>query len=909
MTLLSRRNFVAAAALLSATVASLPLARAADAASNPTNPAVPLHWLEGAPAATAAGGAWGIPWPKGRYQPGTTFAVKTNSGSDVPVQSWPMAYWPDGSLKWTAHAIPAGTALTEGLSVVAGQTTTAPANPIRVNETADAVEVDTGIIRCVIPKHGSSVFTSISRDGREIAQNGRLVALSQDQPEVAESGTVSQQSFTSEINAVTVERNGPVRAVVKVTGMHNGSGRSWLPFTVRLYFDAGADSVRLMHTFVFDGDEKKDFIRGLGVRFSVPMRDTVEDRHVRFVGDGEGLWGEAVRTLTGLRREPGNAAKQAQVDGRKTPAAETLPENVRSRLQYIPTWGDFSLFQSASNAYTLRKRTKPGQGWIDVDQGQRAGGTGYIGGATGGGVVFGLRDFWQRHPTELDIRGAATDAAEVTLWMWSPSAPAMDLRFYHDGMGQDTYEKQTRGGMEITYEDYEKDWGSATGIARTSEITLWAVAATPAREEIVKLADIVRTPPQLAATPEYLVTTKVFGGLWSLPDRSTPAKVAIEDRLDWQFDFYKRQQEQRRWYGFWNYGDVMHTYDASRHVWRYDVGGFAWDNSELSTDLWLWYAFMRSGRADIFRFAEAMTRHTGEVDVFHLGRFKGLGTRHGVQHWGDSAKQARISTAENRRFYYYLRADERIGDTMRELLDADRLLNGVDPVRKIPGQADKGQYPARLSVGTDWTSLAAAWLTEWERNGDPKYRDKLLTGMRDIGAATHGFFSGDRFGYDPDTGHLYNIMGNGGKDVSASHLNAVFGALEVCAELIYVTEGNPDYAPFEKAWLQYCRLYNAPAAEIQQELGAPLRGLSLTQGHSRLTAYAAWKLNNPALATRAWKEFDQNFAKPDLVLHRLMGPLVLNPVDEAAWVSTNDAAQWGLAAIQDLALVGNALPK
>ena len=38
-----------------------------------------------------------------------------------------------------------------------------------------------------------------------------------------------------------------------------------------------------------------------------------------------------------------------------------------------------------------------------------------------------------------------------------------------------------------------------------------------------------------------------------------------------------------------------------------------------------------------------MTRHTGEVDMYHLGRWKGLGTRHGVQHWGDSAKQVRAS--------------------------------------------------------------------------------------------------------------------------------------------------------------------------------------------------------------------------------------------------------------------------
>ena len=37
-------------------------------------------------------------------------------------------------------------------------------------------------------------------------------------------------------------------------------------------------------------------------------------------------------------------------------------------------------------------------------------------------------------------------------------------------------------------------------------------------------------------------------------------------------------------------------------------------------------------------------------------------------------------------------------------------------------------------------------------------------------------------------------------------------------------------------------------------------------------------------------------------------PAVLNPVDEAAWVSTNDAAQWALAAMQNLALAPEALP-
>ena len=66
----------------------------------------------------------------------------------------------------------------------------------------------------------------------------------------------------------------------------------------------------------------------------------------------------------------------------------------------------------------------------------------------------------------------------------------------------------------------------------------------------------------------------------------------------------------------------MHNYDFGRHEWRYDVGGWAWANTELMPDMLLWFTFLRTGRADIFRMAEAMTRHTGEVDVYLSRAFR-----------------------------------------------------------------------------------------------------------------------------------------------------------------------------------------------------------------------------------------------------------------------------------------------
>ncbi|MDR7268949.1 hypothetical protein J2X20_001578 [Pelomonas saccharophila] len=906
MTDFSRRNFFKTASLplgLTGLATAASAAPAPAPAASVTADTNALRWLDGSAPELMLGATLGLPWPRGQHKKNQEFNAVDAQGRPLPLQTWPLAWWPDGSLKWTAHALPAGVDASVAPSIRPGKGATIVGAKVTVREEKDFIEVDTGVIRAKLPRSGAQLVHSVERDGREILRAATLIAQTDDKPD-AENGPVTQTRFDSRISKLTIEQTGPVRAVIKVDGQHRSSaGREWLPFAVRLYFYAGAESLRVMHSFIFDGDDQKDFLRGIGLRFDVPLRDALYDRHVRFAGESGGLWAEGVRNLTGLRRDPGAAVREAQLAGRATPPLAQWGKQVRDLHHRIPAWGDYSLTQLNADGFQIKKRTKAGHGWIPAAFGKRAPGTGYIGGATGG-VAFGLRDFWQRHPTQLDIRNAIGEAAEVTVWMHSPEAPAMDLRFYHDGLGQETHEQELEG-LEMTYEDYEKGFGTPVGIARSSEITLWALAATPTRERLVQMAAAVQTPPQLAASPQRYLQAGVFGKLWSLPDRSTPARQKIEDKLDFLFGFYAKEVEQRHWYGFWDYGDIRHTYDSDRHEWRYDVGGFAWDNSELSPDLWLWYAYLRSGRADIFRFAEAMVRHTSEVDIYHAGRFQGLGTRHNVQHWGCSAKQARISTAAYRRFYYYLTADERIGDVMREVLSADTKMDEVDPVRKIAGRVDKGPWPARIGFGTDWGSVVANVLTEWERTGDVRWRNKLLRGMKGIAAMPHGFFTGSG-GYEPsgpNEGAFHNVSGD---KLSASHLSAVFGAVEMMAELVELI----DEPAFKQAWLQYCELYNAPREQQVKALGAPHGGGTvLSVGHSRLSAYAAKHKQDKALAQRAWREFwaDDPRGHKTLKTTRIAGPLALNPVDEAPWISTNDTAQWGLAAIQNLALIGDQL--
>lgn len=918
---LSRRHFVKNSMVLTA---GLPLAGtlpawATPAQQQPIPPAsIPLQWLDGKAPALPGGVTWGTPWPKGTIAKNTAFALQQANGTQLPLQSWPLAYWPDGSLKWTAHAFAWQQPLTGPLQLITTRAPATGATPMAI-ENNDTITIHTGAITATIPKKGSTIIQSLTRNGKTIAQEGKLILHTRTNPDNEPGTPTANETFTGAITTATLGQNGPTRTVIKIEGRHAGAaGRSWLPFVLRLYFYHNSDAIRILHTITFDGDEQKDFISGLGIRFSVPMQEELHNRHIRFTGEAQGIFAEAVRGLTGLRRDPGQAITDAQVAGKATPPISQFPPAVAQRLQYIPAFGDYTLLQASPLAFDIQKRTRAGYGWVQAAHGTRSSGMAYLGTPTGG-IALGIRNCWQSYPAQLDIRNAHTEnefsplppgsrslsggrGPELTAWLWAPKANPMDLRFYHDGMGQDTFEKQ-REGLEITYEDYEPGFGSPVGVARTSELMLHVLPATPSNQQLANMAAALQQPPLLVAAPATYTEAGVFGTSWNQPPIPSPKKEAFEKQLAWYFDFYQQQVQQQHWYGFWNYGDVMHSYDKDRHTWKYDIGGFAWDNSELSTDLWLWYYFLHTGQADVFRMAEAMTRHTGEVDVHHLGPFSPLGSRHNVQHWGCSAKQLRISTVANRRFYYYLTADDRVGDLMREQVEAVRTLRTIVPGRKLGQQPATQEGFASVSFGTDWGAIAAAWLTEWERTGNEQIRDRLLHSMHTIGQQPFGFFTGTA-NMELNTGK-FQLMDKARPQ--ASHLSAVFGLAEICAELIALT----DIPAFEKAWLQYCELYNASPEEQQAALGTGLGKLNLQQAHARLTAFAARRKQDNRLAARAWKEFYEGGAgirKPIPSVQHLVGPEVLNPVDEADNISTNAVAQWGLTALMLLGFIGPSLP-
>lgn len=860
---------------------------------------VKLHWLGGKAPFETVGVSWGVPFPQGAVPKGDDFILTNELNQPVKQQSWPLAYWPDGSMKWIGlgAVVPAGTDSLFYLKT-AHQAAATQLQPL-VHEDSEVFTINTGKAQCVVPKSGSLFIKSLRVDGKEVALDGRLVCSSQIGVGDEFGIQPDRESYISTIDTVTLEQNGSVRAVLKIEGRHRAvsGSRVWLPFILRLYFYQGIPDIRIVHTLIYDGDQESDFIRGLAMVFDVPLRDTLYNRHVRLSGDDVRLWDEPVQPLKGRypfsRRGDEQDWYAIQLEGKRLLPKNEYTEEQQFLIDHLASWNDFKLTQLDADGFRVKKRTNGQSAWIDAGAGHRSDGLAFVGDVSGGLAVC-MRDFWQSFPSALEVRDAKSDTAEMRLWLWSPDAEAMDMRHY-DTIPHD---------LIASYEDVQAGFSLATGVGRTTEFIIHPSADVPSYETLKALADRTNNPPLLTVQPEYIHQIPVLG-IWSLPDLSTPSKRWLEDQLDKAFAYYKLEVEQRHWYGFWDYGDIMHAYDPDRHVWMYDVGGFAWDNTELMPNLWLWYSYLRSGREDIFRMAEALTRHTGEVDVYHLGRFEGLGSRHNVRHWGCGAKEVRISQAVLGRFYYYLTTDERTGDLMQASVEAsNRAIGEYDPLRLI---LDKGSYPTHVRVGPDWLALVGNWMTAWERTGDIQYRERIMKGINSLANMPYGFFSGKNaaFGYDPSTFRLYQLHKT---DVGSAHLAVLMGGPEVAFELANLLNDKK----WNKLWFQFCRLYAAPEQEIEKELGVKAELGKPGAWYSRLSAYWYKQSGDEKYAKRAWDMFMESQRgqwKTSFDTQTFDGVQSLAPVKEVRGVSTNHTAQWCLNAIELLELVGDQIPE
>ena len=147
-----------------------------------------------------------------------------------------------------------------------------------------------------------------------------------------------------------------------------------------------------------------------------------------------------------------------------------------------------------------------------------------------------------------------------------------------------------------------------------------------------------------------------------------------------------------RWLGFWDYGDEIQVYNASRDRWAQDDGRYGWYNNEPLRDYNYHLAFLMTGHRRIWRQAEAMSYHVFEVDLRHADPqpFMGArakladqgysssttngvdfcGRRHNAQHWADGYFGRRVGSPPGFRLCYYQSGDPVMREYLQRILAA-----------------------------------------------------------------------------------------------------------------------------------------------------------------------------------------------------------------------------------------------
>ncbi|MDQ8194798.1 hypothetical protein QEH59_10200 [Coraliomargarita sp. SDUM461004] len=654
-------------------------------------------WLLDAPLADSQSITAGYPFPQGKLKDVSRVGVLVG-GEPVAIQASPLAWWPDGSLKWVLLSFPfdASKAVDDceppRISLrnqqylpVSIQVMQRPQEVSKVKHgtfTAelnnDVVHVRNGDLELTLGTgedwlrglswQGEALVDASQSESRAVAYSDFVVDTDVIFPfsSTPKGATIDQGVLV--VEHIELEEAGPLRAVVKLEGLT--TNREPMRITLRFTLMAGVSEIQLSHTALFRfKDPRNTFLTGLGI--DLPLASTM------------------VQT---------EATEQIQL----------LQLATYHREKRI----DHSVFSEPSDQ----------PGYLQI-RGKES------------GLVASIRNFREQGAKALTL-----DVADnrLKIELWPELAPLLDMRRYsnlsHRGQLESapaTNDDWVRGVF------YETD--PVYGIARSHDILLAFDTGEQACEDVMSAAGIAadfQSPPLLYAGWQY------YGDEAQVV---LPSAAQEEAPHSWQAwtnlaTFYLFHQKLHAWYSFWNYGDVRHRFahgygwmysgdilasllDKSRednaevrnhrklayrspNDWNYDNGAYGWTNTEGLPGLFLHYEYLRHGNRAMYFAAEAMARYARDVIIRHEGRWLGTGTRHGVQPWSDGNHQERQTVATEYRLNYLLSGDPRSRDVIENLYQNVYTHGVVDRAEAHSG---------RLS----------GLLFHWELTGDPAEAEVL----------------------------------------------------------------------------------------------------------------------------------------------------------------------------------------
>lgn len=206
----------------------------------------------------------GIPFAEGQLKDVADFGVQ-NGDEAIPVQVDVTGHWDDGSVKWlTAHFevdLPGNLAHDLTFSCDGKIANPTPDQVVQVSEKSEGVEIDTGALKVVCAREGFDLFRQVVLNGKEILGPGAFSGIGI----VDDSG---QRFETATIDQVTVLEEGPLRALVELSGKHTGETGALLDFRIIIEAWAGKPFLRVDYQFINREDQESVDLSAIELAFS-----------------------------------------------------------------------------------------------------------------------------------------------------------------------------------------------------------------------------------------------------------------------------------------------------------------------------------------------------------------------------------------------------------------------------------------------------------------------------------------------------------------------------------------------------------------------------------------------------------------------------------------------------------------
>ncbi len=303
--------------------------------------------------------SWGCMWNQGRCSADTEYVLRNEDGSAQRMQSRVTAFWPDGSVKWTAHTADAGK-LSEVIEVVPadGECQRKGEPEVEVKRLEGQRIITAGSVAVVIPDEGKWLFERLEVNGELRAGHAGAVLILEEPANIHGRTVRTEKEYEGLVERVTLEEEGPVRAVVKFEGTHvSEEGERKLPFVIRMMIGLESEKVDFVHTFLYDGDEERDFLKGIGLRLEVPMEDEMYNRHVEVQGD-YGVFHETAAELLSWRPRLPEQIYREQMAGKRLVLGGNEKELVESVLKDMPSGIRMTYARTARRIIESERRRK-----------------------------------------------------------------------------------------------------------------------------------------------------------------------------------------------------------------------------------------------------------------------------------------------------------------------------------------------------------------------------------------------------------------------------------------------------------------------------------------------------------------------------------------------------------------------